>query len=212
MNTASAPFVVPNDPISRIVWKHVSSLKMNAYNPNIVQEPELKLLEYSIIKSGWTQAILIASESGLIIDGFHRYMLSKESSALKKKYQGYVPCVLMNITEVDAMMLTVRMNRAKGTHAAVRMSALVKSLVDNFHVSRDEICVQTGADLAEVELLYQDSIFHSRGLKNYRYSAAWVPGESGARGATFNKGYHNAGTAVTGKRSVMKEDKPRHEG
>jgi ParB-like chromosome segregation protein Spo0J len=68
-----------NDPISRIEWRDASSLNANEYNPNIVFTPELRLLERSILKTGWVQPVLI-TQDGTIIDGFHRHRLAQDSA------------------------------------------------------------------------------------------------------------------------------------
>lgn len=164
------------DPIERIEWLHHQELKANFWNPNIVMDQELRLLERSILMTGWVQPILI-SRDGIIIDGFHRWCLSRDSKELQRRYGGLVPCVRMYVGEDQAMALTVRINRAKGTHVAVRMSHLVKALIDQHCWDRQQVAAEIGATLDEVDLLYQDSIFKARNLENYRYSKAWVPEE-----------------------------------
>src|SRR4051794_25523211 len=115
------------EPISRIEWRDAATLRANEYNPNVVFTPELRLLERSLLLTGWVQPILIL-EDGTIIDGFHRSRLSAESPALKARYDGKVPCAVLDVPRSQAMILTIRMNRAKGTHVAVRMSEIVREL------------------------------------------------------------------------------------
>ena len=112
------------EPISRIEWREAASLKANNYNPNCVFTPELRLLERSILLTGFVQPILITAD-GTIIDGFHRVMLSLDSSVLRARYSGKVPCAVLDVPRDKAMVLTIRMNRAKGSHVAVRMSEIV---------------------------------------------------------------------------------------
>lgn len=164
------------DPIERVEWRDAASLHANDWNPNVVFDRELQLLEHSILTNGWIQPVLI-SKSGMVIDGFHRWQLSATSKALRAKYKGKCPCVVLDITDAEAMLLTVRINRAKGSHQATRMSALVKRLVDKHGMSREDIATGIGAAPGEVDLLYQDSIFKARNLKDYKFSKAWVPVE-----------------------------------
>jgi hypothetical protein len=164
------------DPIDRIEWRNAGELKANHWNPNKVFNPELRLLETSIITNGWIQPIRI-TPAGTIIDGFHRWMLSRDSKELNRKYGGMVPCAIMDILESDAKMLTVRINRAKGEHAAISMSDLVRSLIDEDKIDPDEVARQIGASRDEVDLLYQNNIFKQRDLANYKYSRAWYPVE-----------------------------------
>lgn len=169
-----------NDPINRIEWIEATRLNANAWNPNVVLKSELKLLETSILRTGWIQPILVSAML-TIIDGFHRWNLAQRSHEIVKRYGGLVPCVRLDVGEAEAKMLTVRINRAKGTHVAVKMSELVKQLVDDHGMLPEEIAVGIGATLDEVDLLYQDSIFKARNLKDAPYSKAWYPAESKPR-------------------------------
>lgn len=166
------------DPIGNIEWIEAEGLRANSYNPNVVFGPELKLLERSILLTGWVQPILVTPER-TIIDGFHRWRLSCESTALRKRYAGRCPCVVLPVSRAQAMVMTVRMNRAKGSHVAVRMSALVRALIDEHGLDRQEIADEIGATMAEVELLYQESVFAAKNSKDYSYSKAWYPIETG---------------------------------
>jgi len=165
-----------NDPINNIEWIDAHELQANDYNPNIVYTPELKALERNIIEIGWVQPVII-DMTGTIIDGFHRVMLSRQSKALLKKYNGKVPCVIFDLPRDEAMIITVRMNRAKGSHIAVRMSEMVKQLIDEHGWEVPRIAKQLGAPKAEIEILYQDGIFKMRNIKKYKYSKAWYPVE-----------------------------------
>jgi hypothetical protein len=171
------PKACHESPITKVYWVLAKDLVANHWNPNYVLSPELKLLERSLLVTGWCQPILVTADYH-IIDGFHRMRLSLDSPALKAKYEGWVPCAVLDVTEAEAMMLTVRMNRAKGTHGALRMSELVKALIDQHGCDPAEVAAEIGASADEVALLYQDSIFTARDIKNYRYSEAWQPAES----------------------------------
>ena len=61
-----------NDPINNVEWVEVAKIKSNDYNPNVVLNQELKLLEFSIMTNGWIQPILVTKDY-TIIDGFHRH-------------------------------------------------------------------------------------------------------------------------------------------
>lgn len=165
------------DPIDNIVWLPSRELNGNSWNPNHVFNQELKLLEQSIIRDGWTQAISV-NTNNMIIDGFHRWRLSMDSAVLVSRYAEEVPCVVLDKSDRDAMMMTVRMNRAKGTHAAFRMSELVQTLVDDWGVTPEEMIEEMGMTPGEVELLYDGSLLKRHKLEKYKYSNAWVPVEA----------------------------------
>lgn len=163
-----------NEPINNIQWIDVDQLSANDYNPNVVFNDELKLLEFSILKNGWIQPILV-SKDNVIIDGFHRFSLSCQSKKLREKYNGKVPCVVMDISEAERMLLTIRINRAKGSHIAFKMAEIVIALVDKHGMTLQEIGENIGADKEEVVLLYENSIFKKKDLQNKEYSKAWKP-------------------------------------
>lgn len=166
-----------NDPLNNIQWLDANELEANDYNPNAVFSPELRLLERSILKTGWVQPVLI-SRDNVIIDGFHRWSLSKDSKKIREKYKGKVPCAVLEVDRGEAMVLTVRMNRAKGSHIAVRMSEMIKELIDTHKYDVDELAAELGATKKEIDLLYQDGVFKARNIKDYKYAKAWVPAES----------------------------------
>tara|TARA_R100000655_G_scaffold40580_2_gene76321 strand:- start:18375 stop:18884 length:510 start_codon:yes stop_codon:yes gene_type:complete len=162
------------EPIEKIEWIDAEALVANDYNPNIVMNAELKALELNILQVGWVQPIIISKDK-IIIDGFHRTMLSKQSKALKQKYDGRVPCVVFDVPRDKAMILTVRMNRAKGSHVALKMSGMIRELIDKHGWSNTDVGKEIGASVKEIDLLYQDSVFKMKNIKNYKYSKAWYP-------------------------------------
>jgi ParB-like chromosome segregation protein Spo0J len=166
------------DPINRIEWRNASTLNANDYNPNVVLTPEMRLLERSILKTGWVQPVLI-TKAGVIIDGFHRVTLSRISEPLRKTYKGMVPCAVMDIDRPTAMILTIRMNRAKGSHMALRMSEIVTELVAKHNLDPQQVAAEIGAEANEIELLLQQDVFKAKKIADWKYSKAWVPEESG---------------------------------
>ena len=161
------------DPIMRVEWKPAELLTANGWNPNFVLDDELRLLETSILRNGWIQPILV-TPLDVVIDGFHRWRLAQDSKLLKAKYAGFVPTVTLAITEAEAMMLTVRINRAKGKHAALRMSDLVRAWLEK-GLEKEEIARGIGATLDEVETISHEDVFAMKGSREYRYSQSWRP-------------------------------------
>jgi hypothetical protein len=150
------------EPIMNIEWRNADSLQANDYNPNRVFSPELKLLKLSIIKNGWLQALLITPD-GTIIDGYHRSWLSINDKEIIEKYDGKVPCIVFDITEPERMLLTVRINRAKGAHIALKMHELVTTLHNVHGYPVEEIARQIGGSNDEVRLLLKEATRLFRG-------------------------------------------------
>lgn len=164
------------DPINNIEWRDVGDLRANHWNPNRVHKPELKLLEHSILTTGWIQPVLV-NKYGLIIDGFHRWMLAQNSRKVRERWLGQVPCAVLDVEDDEAMAITVRINRAKGTHVAVEMHHLVHSLIEEHSWTVERISKEIGASKDEVAVLAQDGVFAARGIATWAYSNAWYPAE-----------------------------------
>lgn len=162
-------------PISTVQWVDVSKLQANDYNPNYVQKPEMELLKFSILKQGWIQPILVTQDY-VIIDGFHRASIAKADKEVAAMTGGKVPVVVMDMTEPERMLLTIRINRAKGNHAAVKMADIIHQLVNDYGISIKTICTEIGAKKDEIELLMLDDVFKKYEIdENSKYSKAWYP-------------------------------------
>jgi len=166
------------EPVENIKWIDCDSLKANHYNPNRVMNAEMNLIERSILRTGWIQPILV-NKNLTIIDGFHRWTLSRLSTQLREKYHGKVPCAVLDVTDAEAMVITVRINRAKGTHLAFRMSEYIKELIQTHRIPIDDLARDIGATIDEVELLMRGDVFEAKDIENWTYSEAWFPVESG---------------------------------
>jgi hypothetical protein len=60
------------------------------------------------------------------------------------------------------MLMTVRINRAKGGHSAVKMRELIRQLVGDFTYDHQRIAQGIGAHKGEVELLYSEGVFAAK--------------------------------------------------
>lgn len=162
------------DPIDSIKWVSASDLHANAWNPNRVHRAELRLLEHSLLSTGWIQPLLV-NPNHLIIDGFHRWRLSQDSKKVKARWGGEVPVAVLPVTDPEAMLITVRINRAKGTHVGIEMSKLVHLLLTEHGYTREQIAQGIGATKDEVDLLAQDDVFDELEIASHAYSKAWYP-------------------------------------
>lgn len=80
--------------------------------------------------------------------------------------------------------MTIRINRAKGTHVAVSMSAIVRELIEVHGLDPQQIAQEMGATMDEVHLLAQDGVFAVKNIGNWAYSQAWYPEETGSTKVT----------------------------
>lgn len=148
----------------------IEKLVANNWNPNKVAKPEMKLLQKSIEDNGFCFPIATIydkiNDKYVIIDGFHRYTVSKDYLHLKE-----VPIVVLDHDIKMQISATIQFNRARGTHQIPGMSNVVIKLL-NEGWNDLEICNHLGMDLDEVIRLKQIS-----GLKeafaNHIFSKSW---------------------------------------
>ena len=147
------------EPVDCVLWVKNDAIQANDYNPNVVASPEMKLLEISINEDGYTQPIVAWNdeESYVVVDGFHRNRVGKESKAVRERVHGYLPVSIINPdkTDKDARIAsTIRHNRARGKHTVVGMSDVVLEL-KNRNRSNAWIALKLGMDEDEILRLCQ---------------------------------------------------------
>lgn len=125
------PFISPVYNIKRIPLEKIQA---NAYNPNKVAPPEMKLLYDSIKEDGYTQPIVCYhikdKDVYEVVDGFHRYMIMKTYKDIYERERGCLPVATIDRPISDRMASTIRHNRARGSHDADLMSNIVAELVE----------------------------------------------------------------------------------
>ncbi len=121
-------------PVYGVISVPVEKIRANAYNPNKVAPPEMKLLYDSIKEDGYTQPIVCyyLSDEDMyeVVDGFHRYRVIKEHKDIFDREGGRLPVVVINRPIGDRMASTIRHNRARGAHDVDLMSNIVAELVE----------------------------------------------------------------------------------
>lgn len=178
-------------PISRVEWVDINMLDANDYNPNHVMEPEMALLALSMTKQKWIQPILVWPRPGTdrleIIDGFHRHLVVKRNKQVWGLTGGKVPVVRMIMSVPERMLLTIRINRAKGNHTAIKMHDIVASLVNDHNMNPPEIAKEIGADRSEIETLMADNVFVLKQVDEMNYSKSWFPKTVVEHGMDFSR-------------------------
>jgi len=122
-------------PVYNVKSVHVDKIRANAYNPNSVAPPEMKLLETSIWEDGYTMPVVcyyIKDEDVYeIVDGYHRYTTLKTSQRIFERENGCLPVTVIEKDISDRMASTIRHNRARGSHSVELMSNIVAELVES---------------------------------------------------------------------------------
>jgi ParB-like chromosome segregation protein Spo0J len=165
------------EPVDCVEWVPSYRVEANDYNPNSVAPPEMKLLERSIKEDGYTQPIVAWKKSEMfeVVDGFHRNRVGKESKAINKRIQNYLPLVVINEGRDDLgdrMASTIRHNRARGKHKVEAMSEIVLDLKRR-NWSDEKIARELGMDADEVLRLTQITGLAEM-FKDREFSEAWT--------------------------------------
>ena len=156
MLSSYSPFAA--NPVDFVKWVPADLVHANDYNPNSVAPPEMKLLEHSILKDGYTQPIVTWPNNGIeVVDGFHRHRVGKESPEVNAMIHGYLPVVTIRPSQGeknDRMAATIRHNRARGAHKVESMSEIVVELKRRFWTDA-RIATELGMEPDEVLRLQQ---------------------------------------------------------
>lgn len=119
-------------PVYNVQAIPLEKIRANAYNPNAVAPPEMKLLELSIWEDGYTMPIVcyyVAEDDVYeIVDGYHRYTTMLRSERIKERENGLMPVVVIEKDISNRMASTIRHNRARGSHSIELMSSIVAEL------------------------------------------------------------------------------------
>ena len=119
-------------PVYKVIAVPLEKVVANAYNPNVVAPPEMKLLEVSIWEDGYTMPCVCYYDADHdvyeLVDGFHRYTVMKTSERVYQRERGLLPVVVIEKDLSNRMASTIRHNRARGTHNVELMSNIVSEL------------------------------------------------------------------------------------
>ena len=166
-------FISPAYDIRRVP---IEKIRANAYNPNRTEPPEFQLLERSILEDGYTMPIVCYYDKEQdfyeIVDGFHRYLVMKNSEEIAKREGNCLPVSIIDRPLEDRIASTIRHNRARGTHSIELMTEIVQQLVES-GLSDQWIMKHIGMDKEELLRLKQLSGLASL-FQNQEFSRAWT--------------------------------------
>lgn len=162
-------------PVYNVKAVPVEMVVANNYNPNSVANPEMKLLEISIWEDGYTQPVVCyfdnEKQKYIIVDGFHRYSILKQSKRIFERERGMLPVVLIDKPISERMASTIRHNRARGSHDIDLMSEIIKELIQ-LGKSDAWILKHIGMDADELLRLKQITGLASL-FKDKEFSKSW---------------------------------------
>ena len=101
-------------PVYNIISVPIEKIRANAWNPNAVAPPEMKLLYQSIKEDGYTMPIvcyyLKEEDAYEIVDGYHRYTIMKTHKDIYERENGCLPVSIIDKPVTDRMASTIRQN------------------------------------------------------------------------------------------------------
>ena len=161
-------------PVYKIRRVPLDQIRSNAYNPNSVAPPEMKLLYQSIKEDGYTMPIVCYKlEDGTyeIVDGFHRCQIMKTYRDIYEREGGMMPVAVIDKPLGNRMASTIRHNRARGSHNIALMTNIIQELTEA-GMSDAWILKNLGMDAEELLRLKQLSGIASL-FRDEEFSRAW---------------------------------------
>lgn len=168
-------------PVYNIKRVPIEKIRANAYNPNHVAPPEMKLLEISIWEDGYTMPIvcyyLPEEDMYEIVDGFHRYTTMIRSERIREREGGCLPVSVIDKPIGERMASTIRHNRARGAHDLDLMSNIVSELVE---IGKSDSWIIKKIGMSADELLRLKQVTGLAALfKDDDFSTAWELRDTG---------------------------------
>ena len=164
-----------SSPVYNIKAVPIEKIQANAYNPNAVAPPEMKLLYQSIKEDGYTMPIVCYYLEDLdkyeIVDGYHRYTTMLQHKDIYERERGMLPVSVIDKPISDRMASTIRHNRARGSHSIELMTNIVAELKEA-GMSDAWIMKHIGMDADELLRLKQISGLAEL-FKNNDFSRSW---------------------------------------
>lgn len=164
-----------SSPVYNVKAVPIEKVRANAYNPNAVAPPEMKLLELSIWEDGFTMPVvcyyLPDEDVYEIVDGYHRFTVLQTSPRIRERENGMLPVVVIDKDISNRMASTIRHNRARGSHSIELMSNIVAELTQA-GMSDAWILRHIGMDKDELLRLKQITGLAAL-FKDQEFSQAW---------------------------------------
>lgn len=164
-------------PVYNIKRVPIEKIQANAYNPNSVAPPEMKLLYQSIKEDGYTMPIvcyyLEDKDRYEIVDGFHRYSIMLKHKDIFDREGGCLPVSIIDKPIESRMASTIRHNRARGSHSIELMTNIVAELAES-GMSDAWISKNLGMDFDEILRLKQISGLAAL-FRDEEFSNSWIP-------------------------------------
>lgn len=153
----------------------LNSLRAPSWGSTYLLRPDKMLLRLSLMESGWLQPLVVRLSDQTIIDGTKRWDIALSEDKFISKFGKDVPVVYHDVDEIDAMVIHVRLNRARGNVHPVGLSSIMKKIVYSGKYTESDLSSIFVMGEDEVDLLLSSGLLKKKNWEKYEYSRAWVP-------------------------------------
>jgi ParB-like chromosome segregation protein Spo0J len=143
--------------------------------------PDERLLADSLTLHGWLMP-LVVTRDGLIVDGNQRYRLATSDPKVAAALPDTIPVNVVDVDEVDAMLVHMRLNRGRGMVVAKRTSSLLREVLAAGRYERQAVRKMLCMTPEEFEVLCDAVYIKLKAVSQHQYSRAWVPIEAAKPG------------------------------
>lgn len=155
----------------------INSVRPAKWRATHVLKPDMKVLTKSLVEFGWLAPITVRRKDSVIIDGYHRWVIAQGADFCKAHKETLIPVVFVDVDEIDARLMHVRLNRGRGGIVARFLALLLQDVFVSDKYSTLEIRRMLGMSGEEIALLEEGNLIKHRKIEEYEYSKAWVPVE-----------------------------------
>lgn len=149
------------------------SIRPAEWKTNHILTPDLRLLRKSIADYGWLYPVIVRKEDMTIIDGFARWLIATDDASYTDK--GKIPVSLIDCDEANAIIMHIRLNRARGSIVAKYLASAVQKLVQLGYTDSAKLSQILGMSFEEYEVISEPRYLKAKKLAAHEYSRAWVP-------------------------------------
>ena len=127
-----------------------NKLTVNNWNPNFVPESMMKAIVDDIQKHGFIGSIVVQkfnkemNKPNVIVNGEHRF------EALRILGKDRVPCIVLDIPDKTAKLLTVRLNREHGELMPDKVSLILNDLVEGEGLETEQEKLEFLGDITKI--------------------------------------------------------------
>jgi len=158
------------------------ALRSAPWRATYIVKPDLSLLATSLVAYGWVSPIVAYDRQdgdGLtVVDGHERLALTKAMPQLLID-QRFVPAVVFpDMSDTEAMIMHVTLNRAKGQVMNERLSKIIRTIIKSGAHDPESLMRTLSMTAEEFQVLLDGSLLKMRKVSEHVYSKAWVPIEA----------------------------------